>query len=421
MAPRPDPLLACIPFNQDLDRYMLVAKNLPKGQVKVYWDDVNHDFSSDELARGINLPDVMPGGGGHPFGSNVNFGVGGQHQLENVLGTALVHGTPDPQADAKREAALQAAKNRILPIKYNIVIKPLVTPDPQPPGPIPVIVDTDMDSDIDDVAALALLNDFMDQGECTLLACLHDTTDGKDLSSCATIQAINAYYGHPSIPIGQAYAENDPSVHMTSILAPPPADGYHTVPGSGSGYTLKVHQRFDPTFPNDDKMPPAVDVYRKALASAADGSVVVCSIGNMQNVQDLLLSQPDSVSNLNGVDLVRKKVRELVIMFNTVPQDKYLLGKWPTKILWSTDIGNHISLGASLVNTPENNPVRVIFNGGTRQGWDPTAAWLAVRGTGDVYDIIAGDQPNVFFSTVKMPDYQVLKLFNDELARPPKF
>jgi hypothetical protein len=423
-APWPDPLLACIRFNQDLDRYMLFAKNLPKGQVKVYWDDVNHDFSSDDLAKGINLPDVMPGGGGHPFGdptASVNFGVGGQHQQENVSGGALVQGKPDPQADAKREAALQAAKNRILPIKFNIIVQPLAAPLPQPSGPIPVIVDTDMDSDIDDVAALALLNDFMDQGECNILACLHDTTDGKDLSSCATIEAINTYYGHPSIPIGQAYSENDPSVHMTSILAPPPADGYHTVPVSWSSYTRKVHQRFDPTFPNDDKMPPAVDVYRKALASAADGSVVICSIGNMQSFQDLLLSQPDSVSNLNGVDLVRKKVRELVIMFNTAPQDKFLLGKWPTKILWSTDIGNHIALGASLVKTPENNPVRVIFNGGTRQGWDPTAAWLAVRGTGDVYDIIAGDQPNVFFSTVKMPDYQVNKLFDDELARPPKY
>ena len=423
-APRPDPLLACIPFNQELDRYMLIAKNLPKGQVKVYWDDQDYDFSSDALAKGINLPDVMPGGGGHPFGGitgSVNYSVGGQHQQENVSGGALVQGKPDPQADAKREAALQAAKNRLNPVKYNIVIKPLVTPDPQPPGPIPVIVDTDMDSDSDDAAALALLNDFMDQGECTLLACLHDTTDGKDLSSCATIEAINTYYGHPSIPIGQAYAENDPSIHRTSILSPPPADGYHSVPGSGSSYTFKIHQRFDPTFPNDDKMPPAVDVYRKALASAADGSVVICSIGNMQNFQDLLLSQPDSVSNLNGVDLVRKKVRELVIMFNTAPQDKYLLSKWPTKILWSTDIGNHIALGKSLLTTPENNPVRVIFNGGTRQGWDPTAAWLAVRGTGDVYDIIAGDQPNVFFSTVKMPDYQVLKLYEDELARPPKF
>jgi hypothetical protein len=437
-APCPDPLLACIPFNQELNRYRLIAKNLPKGQVKVYLDDQNRDFSSDELAKGINLPDVMPGGGSHPFGdptSSVTFGVNGQHQQENVSGRALVQGKLDPQADAKRKAALQAAKNRIHPIKFNIIVQPLVAPPPQPPGPIPVIVDTDMDGDIDDVAALALLNDFMDQGECTLLACLHDTVDGK-LSSCATIEAINTYYGHPSIPIGQAYAEDDPSIHRTSILSPPPADGYHTVPGPiGSRYTLMVHQRFDPTFPNDDKMPPAVDVYRKALASAADGSVVICSIGNMQNFQDLLLSQPDSVSNLNGVDLVRKKVRKVVIMFNTVPQDRFLLSQWPVKVVWSIDIGNYIALGKSLVNTPENNPVRAIFNGDTRQGWDPTAAWLAVRGTGDVYDLIAGrpaflseethsppgPYPNEFTATIKMPADQVLKLYEDEMVRPPKY
>jgi hypothetical protein len=149
--------------------------------------------------------------------------------------------------------------------------------------------------------------------------------------------------------------------------------------------------------------------------------VVICSIGTMENIQELIQSQPDLVSPLNGLDLARKKVRELVIMANTVPQDKYLLGKWPTKILWSTDIGNYIYLGKSLVDTPENNPVRVIFHGDRRQGWDPTAAWLAGRGTGDVYDVIAGDAPDQFFATIKMPGEQVLALFDAELARPPKY
>jgi hypothetical protein len=181
-------------------------------------------------------------------------------------------------------------------------------------------------------------------------------------------------------------------------------------------------------------MPPAVDVYRKALASAADGSVVVCSIGNAQNLQDLLLSQPDSVSNLNGVDLVRKKVREVVIMFNTVPQDRYLLSQWPVKVIWSIDIGNYLSLGKSLLTTPANNPVRVIFNGDTRQGWDPTAAWLSVRGPGDAYDLIAGrpaflndvthsppgPYPKETTATIKMPPYLLQPLYETELARPPK-
>jgi hypothetical protein len=223
---------------------------------------------------------------------------------------------------------------------------------------------------------------------------------------------------------------------MTSVLEPAPPDAHHSADGPyNSSYTLKIHQRFDPDFPYDNKMPSGVDVYRKALASAADGTVVICSIGSMACIQDLIQSQPDSVSNLSGLDLIRKKVREVVIMFNTVPQDRYLLSKWPVKVMWSIDIGNHIHLGASLVNTPENNPVRIIFNGDRRQGWDPTAAWLSVRGTGDVYDVIAGrpaflnevthsppgPYPNELTATVKMPDDQVEKLFNDELARPPKY
>jgi hypothetical protein len=228
---------------------------------------------------------------------------------------------------------------------------------------------------------------------------------------------------------------------MTSVLLPAPADGYHQARGPfGSAYTLKIHQRFDPNFPNDDKMPAGVDVYRKALASAADGQVMICSVGSMENIQDLILSQPDSVSKLSGVDLVRKKVRELVIMFNTVPQDRYVLSKWPTKIVWSTYIGSGFSTGQSLVSTPADNPARAAYdycnclkNG--RQSWDLTAAWLCVRGTGDVWDLVAGrpqflniithsppgPYPNEYEASVKMPYWEVANLFEAELARPPKY
>ncbi len=109
----------------------------------------------------------------------------------------------------------------------------------------------------------------------------------------------------------------------------------------------------------------------------------------------LIQSQPDSVSNLSGLDLVRKKVRQLVVMANTQPQDVYILGKWPTKILWTTYVGSGIGTGPSLINTPENNPVRVAYDlfgvlHTGRQSWDLTAAWLAVRGPGDVWDVVAG-------------------------------
>jgi hypothetical protein len=324
----PWPILKCLTFDKELNRYTLIVKNLPTAQTKIYWGDQQLDFSSEELAKGVNLAAVMPGWG-NPFGgrfSDVDNGVRMQQQREGISGSRLVQGKPDPQADAKREAALQVARSRVVPVKTKIVIQPLAPVKKQPKGPIPVIVDTDLDSDVDDVGAVALLNSFMVRGEAKLIACVHNTSNVQ-LSSCATIQAINAYYGHPSIPIGQYHGEPGPKTQMTSVLLPAPPNGYHgPARVCGSSYTIQIHQCFNPEFPNDDKLPAGVDVYRKALASAADGTVVIASVGLMENLQDLIQSEPDSVSDLNGLDLVRTKVRELVIMANTVPQDSYVLG-----------------------------------------------------------------------------------------------
>ena len=440
--PPPWPALKYLTFDQDLNRYLLVVKNLPTAQTKVYWGDLQRDYASDELAKGVNLAADLPAW--NPFGgpvSGVDNGVRGQQQDERIAVTALIQGKSDFQAETdKREADLQIAKSRFKPFEIKMRFQPLARPDKQPPGPIPVIFDTDLDGDVDDVGALALLNDFMDQGEAKLLACVHNTSNAQ-LSSCGAIQAINAWYGHPSIPIGQSYGEKGPATPMTSVLLPAPKEGYHTVPGPfSSSYTQQLHQKFAPDFPNDDKLPAGVDVYRKALASAEDGTVVICSVGTMENIQDLIQSQPDSASPLNGLDLVKKKVRELVIMANTTPQDVYLLSKWPTKMVWTTYVGSGIGTGPSLIPTPENNPVRVAYdlfgvlhNG--RQSWDLTAAWLAVRGTGDLWDVVAGrpqyindithssagPYPNESEVTVKMDYREVAKVIGDELARPPKY
>lgn len=443
--PSPFPIMKILSFNQDLNRYRLVVKNLPTAQAKVYWKDGQLDYSSDELARGINLPAEFPRGALADCYSGVDNGVRGQQGQEGKSGSALIHGKPDPQADAKREEALQIAKSRVVPVQTTIKIQPLAAVEKQPPGPIPIIIDTDLDSDVDDVGALALLNDFMDQGEATLLACIHNTRNNQQ-SSCATIQAINAYYGHPSIPIGQYYGEPDAAAHVKSVLTPAPPEGYHgPAQSSGSSYTLQVHQKFDPEFPNDDKLPAGVDVYRKALAAAADDSVVIVSVGLMENLQDLIQSQPDAVSPLNGMDLVRKKVRLMVNMANTVPQDVYLLRVWPTKILWTTDVGSYIGTGPSLQATPESNPVRFAYGHfgdarhnalrDGRQSWDLTAAWLGVRGPGNLWDVLPGRRepyidkvtnspvvphPNEFSVTIKMPSNEVAKIIGTELARPPK-
>jgi purine nucleosidase len=435
--PPPWPALKALPFEQDLNRYMLIVKNLPTTKTKIYWGDDNMDFSSADLAKGVNLEESIPGFG-NPFGnasSGIDNGVGSQRNVERLSNWA-----PDAASVAKRDDARQLIKSRVTPLTSKIVIVPLAPVAAQPPGPIPVILDTDLDGDVDDVGALALLDNFTDQGEANLLAVVHNTVN-VNKSSCGTIKAIDAWYFHPDIPIGQYLGEH-PTATMTSKVdpAPPGTGAYHDPPiGSGSSYTQQVRQRFEPNFPDDDKMPSGVDVYRKALASAPDGQVVICSVGMMHNIQDLMLSEPDSVSPLSGMDLIKKKVRQMVIMANTQPADLYVLTHWPTPILWTCDVGSGIGTGPSLLPTPENNPVRMCYDlfgvlHSGRQSWDLTAAWLAVRGPGDMFDVISGrpqyitdiihdpakDHPNESVVTIKMPFDQASKVIGTELARPPK-
>ena len=48
-------ILPFVPFNQDLNRFELVVKNLPGGKAKVQWGKQTKEFSADELAKGVNL------------------------------------------------------------------------------------------------------------------------------------------------------------------------------------------------------------------------------------------------------------------------------------------------------------------------------------------------------------------------------
>jgi hypothetical protein len=420
------PILKCVPFHEELNRYLLIVKNLPTASAKITWAGESRDFTAEELGKGVNLASEFPA---TPFAGHVqdvDNAVRDQQQQERISGRYFIDNKKKDSAGlALRDAARERAGTRFVPVTHTLSINPLAPPEKQPRGPIPVIVDTDMASDCDDAGAVALLNTFMNQGECKLIACVANGHE-HDLSSGGTIQAINAWYGHPNIPIGV----------------------YHGPLGfpSGSAYTKKTRERFAPDFPTDDKLPDGVDVYRRALVSAADGTVVIASLGFLQNLDDLLKSQSDTVSALAGPDLVRKKVRKLIIMNNQSKDDELVVTTWPTEIIWTMDVGSHIFTGKSLADTPENNPVRFIYkNHGNeqhnsmldgRQSWDLTASWLAVRGPGELWDITAGGywkvntekgggewinspHTNHGLIMVKMPPAEVSKLIEVELSRAP--
>jgi purine nucleosidase len=204
------------------------------------------------------------------------------------------------------------------------------------PVPLPLIFDTDMCGDCDDVLALGMIHSLESRGACRLLAV---TVSADHDRAAPFVDAVNDFYGRGGIPIG--------------------------VVGKGgvvekSGFLSLADQRDDGTlrYPRDldsaKSVPAATSVLRAALQGQPDGSVAVVQVGFATNLARLLESPPDDVSPLDGLALVRKKVRLLSLMagdfaprkegdrpkgeYNVVkdvPSSRTLAARWPTPMIWS--------------------------------------------------------------------------------------
>lgn len=250
---------------------------------------------------------------------------------------------------------------------------------------VPIIYDTDMTGDVDDVGALAILNKLANLGEANMLAVVtNNGVKGKSIGGC--IKAINTYYGNPAVPIGTyrgaKYAE----------MADP--------------YDSKVKEEFAKDTPPDDQLPTALHVYRTTLNAAADDSVTIVSVGFMVNLRELLESPADADSPFAGIDLVKRKVKKLVVMGGAYPagqewnfsgngvgpETAMAVEKWPTPILFSgVEIGQGITTGVRIKSSSPHNPVRRAYelynNFSGRSSWDLTAVLAAVRDPKFYWDI----------------------------------
>ena len=216
--------------------------------------------------------------------------------------------------------------------------------------PAKLIFDTDMASDCDDAGALAVLHALADLGEVEILAIVTNRKCPGN-SSAGAADAINTYYGRPDIPIGTD------------------KDGSKTPPrwNKPSSFTEALRTEFPHDSPTDDQLPDALEVYRETLAAQPDGSVVICSVGALSNLEDLLRAEPE---------LVKSKVKELFIMGGGFPRTSRpetnikldpaaavtVANEWPTPIVWQGfEVGHAMHNGTSLQNVPEDNPVRRSF------------------------------------------------------------
>jgi inosine-uridine nucleoside N-ribohydrolase len=115
-----------------------------------------------------------------------------------------------------------------------------------------------------------------------------------------------------------------------------------------SRYARQIAEAFPGKLARGDDAPDATDLYRRILAEQPDESVVIVTIGYKTILRNLLASGVDRHSDLNGVDLVRRKVAKWVCMGGNfarsqteanlvwdAPASSYAIEHWPTPIVFS--------------------------------------------------------------------------------------
>jgi inosine-uridine nucleoside N-ribohydrolase len=259
------------------------------------------------------------------------------------------------------------------------------------PAPVSIILDTDIGPDVDDAGALGMLHALADNGEARILATV---SCNPGPWSARLIRSINRYYGRPDLPVGE------PKGH--GVQLDNQNDWPRKVVEEQSGGAAAV----------SGEVPPALTVYRQTLAAQPDSSVTIVTIGFLTNLAELLSSGPDAHSPLSGPDLVRQKVKDLVVMGGKFPRGPEfnlaldpeatvkVINDWPTSILFSGwEIGETIKTGGRVQREGEpENPVRqsfaYYFNRPDtvlqRSSWDQSAVLAAVRGTAGYWDTRPG-------------------------------
>jgi lysophospholipase L1-like esterase len=123
--------MTLVPFNTDLNRFLLVVRNAPAGRYVITWGGTSKTYTAEELAQGINLAADFEM---NPFSEafkRVDDAVAKKQTYETRQVKDLFHG-PEGQADMAMTAALTekaraplaaAISAAFVPVRHTIAIK----------------------------------------------------------------------------------------------------------------------------------------------------------------------------------------------------------------------------------------------------------------------------------------------------------
>ncbi len=249
---------------------------------------------------------------------------------------------------------------------------------------VKIIFDTDFGGDVDDLGALAMLHHFIDKDACELLGIMCMSTEQYAVSA---IDAVNRFYKHPNIPIGTRKGNGE---FIDWCYSKPIADNFpHTL--------------------NQETAKDATLLYRQLLAHSEDSSITIVTVGPLKNIQNLINSPSDSISNMTGKELIEKKVKAFVIMGGKFPEGTWewnFFGDMPgvTKSVLGNlkqtpitflgfEVGVAIKTGEVFNNINKNTPLYIgAFH------FSNNAPWMKEYYTGKIIDNATFDQTAVLYA-----------------------
>lgn len=294
--------------------------------------------------------------------------------------------------------------------------------------PVKVIFDTDMGNDIDDALALDMLYKYADWGKVELLAI---TSNKEEPQSVEYIDIMNTFYGYPDIPVGK----------ITDGAFCDRVNSYTSVTSADTSYAR--------TISDYTALPESVDLMRKTLAGQDDNSVVIIAVGFSTNLQRLMHSGPDEISEMTGMELIRKKVRGLYMMagefedtagkseeYNIRTDRKAaeeVFSAWPTDIVTSPfEVGSKILYPVSSIlndfKYAGKHPLVEAYKvykpmPYDRPMWDPSAVLYAIEPDMGYFSLsgpgkITVDQTSMtWFSPEKEGKHRYLKIEEPQQAK----
>jgi len=253
-----------------------------------------------------------------------------------------------------------------------------------------IILDTDIGSSTDDLFAMEMLYRYEEHRRCRILGMV---VDREGEQNAVFTDVMNTYFGHGDVPIGLV---------RDGIDSPKVWIDYAHVADIKDTNGLPMFKR---SVADYSTLPDGWQLYRKLLAAQPDHSVSIVCTGFVTCLAQLLQSEGDEYSLLNGVELVRKKVKCIYLqggVFGEAEEPDFNFAQGANFAqeffsLWPTDVDmvfSPMETGQTVEYTPEQvisdiswtdaHPIKQVYmncncNTGQRM-WDVMPTVQAVEG-----------------------------------------